>query len=108
MMALWSVERQVANDREFSNFENDVDTASWTVLGEHTRRRFVEERKRKQGLVIALDLGLAVRITGPGLNVVKNVVFSQTPITNDVDAFYEALWLGLLGGNLSGGGKDSD
>jgi hypothetical protein len=59
-------------------------------------------------LIIALDLRLVVRITGPGLNVVKDVVLSQTAITNDVDVFYETLRLGLLGPGLSGGGKDCD
>ncbi len=62
----------------------------------------------KQGLIIALDLGLVVRIAGPGLDVVKDVVFSQTAITNDVDTFNETLGLGLLGLNLSGSGKDRD
>jgi hypothetical protein len=55
-----------------------------------------------------LDLGLVVRITGPRLNVVKDIVLSQTAITNDVDAFNETLRLRLLGVSLSGGGKDCD
>ena len=52
--------------------------------------------KRQQGLVVTLDCGFVVRITGPGLDVVKNVVLAQTTITDDVDTFDDSL-LGLLG-----------
>jgi hypothetical protein len=51
-----------------------------------------------------LDLGFAVRITGSRMNLVKDVVFSQTAIADDVDAFYETLGLGLLGLDWSGCG----
>src|SRR5215213_864786 len=94
---LQTLKGHVANNWQLFDFEDDVDAATWTVLSQHAGCRLVEERQRQQSLVITLDLLNVVNITGPGLNVIKNVIFTQTPIADDIDAFDESLRLSLLG-----------
>jgi hypothetical protein len=48
-------------------------------------------------LVVTLDLLNVIRITGSRLNVVENVVSTQTTIADDLDTFDESLRLSLLG-----------
>src|SRR5262245_9102705 len=94
---LQTVKCEITNNRQLFHFENDVHAAAWTVFSENTCCRFVEESQRQECLVVALDLFNVVRVAWPGLDVIKDVVFAQTTITNDIDAFNETLRLILLG-----------
>src|SRR5215211_1548651 len=100
--ALETFKGEVTNNRQLFDFENDVYTAARPVLNQHARQGLVEESQRKERLVVALDLIDVVNVAGPRLNVVKNVVFTQTPIASNVDAFDESLGrLRLLGYDTS-------
>jgi hypothetical protein len=45
-----------------------------------------------------------VDVTGPGLNVIKNVVFTKTPVADDLNVFNKSLLLRLRN-NASGSCK---
>ncbi len=62
----------------------------------HARLDLIKESQRQNGLVIALDSGRIINIAGTGLHVIKDVVFAQPAIADDVDAFNESL-LRVLG-----------
>src|SRR5687767_9221542 len=87
----------VTNNGQLFDFEDDVDAATWPVLSQDASCSLVEERQRQQGLVVTLHLLNVIRITGSRLNVVENVVSTQTPIADDLDTFDESLRLSLLG-----------
>jgi hypothetical protein len=54
-----------------------------------------------------LDGFLAVDITGPGLNVIKNVVFTKTAVADNFDVFNKPLLLRLRN-NASGSCKANE
>ena len=99
--AFQSFELNVANDWQLFNFKDDANAAARCVLDRYARANSIKESKGKQCLQIAFDLRLVVRIAGPRLNVIKDVVFPQTAIADDVDFFDQAL-RGLLGAHGRG------
>src|SRR5215212_6483991 len=101
--ALETFKGEVTNNRQLFDFENDVYTAARPVLNQHAGQGLVEESQREERLIIALDLIDVVNVAGPRLNVVKNVVFTQTAIAGNVDVFDESLGrLSFLGYDTSG------
>src|ERR1044072_7891631 len=103
--ALETFKRQVANDRQLFDFENDVHAAARTVFSQHASGGFVEESQREQRLVVTLHLVNVVRIARPGLDVIENIVFTQTTIADDVNVLDDSLllwrWSLLLGSSRS-------
>src|ERR1044071_8283335 len=92
------------NDRQFLDFEDDVDAAARTGFSQHASCSLIEEGQRKKCLIVALNLFNVVRIAWSSLDVIKNVILTQTTITDDVNAFDDSLlwlWLSLLGENAS-------
>ena len=83
--ALESFKLQIANDRQLFNFENNIDAATRAFFSQDASSRLIKKAERQNCLQIALDLLFVVRIAGTGLDVVKDVVFSETTIAGDVD-----------------------
>src|SRR5688572_25017027 len=85
---------QITNDRQFPHLENDVNTTPRALFGKYSCSSLIEKAERDDRLQIALNLLFVVRIAWTGLNVIKNVVFSKTPVTGYIDRLNQALPLG--------------
>jgi len=55
-----------------------------------------------------LDCFDVVDVTRPGLNVIKDVIFAQTAIADDLDVFNKSLLLRLRLGYDASGSREAD
>ena len=91
-----SFKLNVTDDREFYDIKSNDYAAAGAILSRYPRLDFVEETERENRLQVTLDLSGVEGIAGTRLNVVQNIVFAQTPITDNVDIFYGSLLRLLL------------
>ena len=95
--AFQSLKLQIANDRQFLDFEDDVDAAARAFFRQYSCGCLIEKPKGKNCLKIALNLLFVVRIARTGLNLIKDIVFSEAPVAGDVNRFDQALALSING-----------
>ena len=102
-------ELNVADNRQLGHVKSNDDAAARTVFDGYAGPDFVKETQCQNGLQVAFDLRRIVRVAGASLDVIDNVVFAQTPIALDLNAFDQAcLWLLRAGAVRQENGRDAD
>ena len=83
--AVQAFELNVANDRQFFDVESNDNAAARAIFDRDSGFGLVEKSQREDGLQVAFDLGRIVGIAGASLNVIDDVVFAQTAITENLN-----------------------
>src|SRR5712692_4260783 len=89
---LQTFELYIANDGQLFDFKDYIDAAARADFGGDAGCNLVEKPESQDRLQVARDLGIAVCVTRSRLNVIEDVVFAQSAITEDVDVFDQARW----------------